>query len=190
MKDSDILALLKDGNEKAFSYLYEKMWQRLFDNAYRRLPDEDVVKGLIQDLFVELWQKRANIEIHTSFASYLNTALKYKIFNYIKSHQIREKYKQKQLLFQPALHNPIEDKLSEHELQVAFNKCLVKIPQKCKTVFLLRLNQGLSYAEIAQTLNISKSTVEKHMIKSFKILRRHLQSYLYSVFAIVFPFFI
>lgn len=190
MKDQDILTLLKNDDEKAFSYLYEKMWQHLFDNAYRRLPDEDVVKGLIQDLFVELWQKRTSVEIHTSFASYLNTALKYKIFNYIKSHQIRENYKKRQLLSQLEVHNPIEEKLSEHELQAAFDKCLGKIPHKCKTVFLLRLNQGLSYAEIAQTLNISQSTVEKHMIKSFKIIRRHLQSYLYSISAIILPFII
>lgn len=190
MKDQEILFLLKDGNEKAFSYLYERMWKSLFDNAYRRLPDEDVVKGLIQDLFVELWQKRTSIEIHTSLASYLNTALKYKIFNYIKSIQIREDYKKKQILFQSSTHNPIEDKLYGNELQLAFDNCLKQIPRKCKTVFLLRLNEGLSYAEIAHTLNISKSTVEKHMIKSFKIVKKHLESHLYFLFAIDFLFFL
>lgn len=52
----------------------------------------------------------------------------------------------------------------------ALTASLAQLPPKTRTIFRLHKFDGLSYAEVASTLNISKSTVEKHMMDALRSL--------------------
>lgn len=72
--------------------------------------------------------------------------------------------------------NPLEETLSleKHEvLQVQ----IAGLSEKCREVFVLHKFTGLKHAQIAKRLNISQSTVEKHIIKALRQCRRALKDY-------------
>lgn len=168
---------LRSGDEKAFSCIYETYWKALFNHAYKRLYDQEMVRELIQDLFTELWEKRENIHIHTSLKAYLYTALKFKVLNHIKAQIVREKYVARIKLSASQSTNQVEEQTNFNELNSALQSVLDKLPPQPRKVFALKRNAGLSYQEIAERLQISSSTVEKHMIKALKIIRENLRDY-------------
>lgn len=177
--EETLLSRLKNDDQNAFAEIYKHYWESLFNHAYRRLNDEELVKELIQDLFVELWQKRHTLDIHTSLGAYLQTAIKYKVFNQLKSNIIQEKYhlfvKQTNIKHD----NNIEENIRYQELNTAFVAALVELPKQPRNVYQLRYHQGLSNSEIADSLQLSVSTVEKHMSKAIKYLKSRLKTFLF-----------
>lgn len=187
MSDIDIFQKLKTGDIKAFEQIYDKYWSKLFDQAHRRLADEEIVKEFIQDLFTELWLNKDKIEIHTSLSSYLQQSLKFKIFNHYKSQQVQERYKEF-VNIQASLHtnnsNQTEEHLNYIDLHQALKKCIEKLPKQARRVYKLKQEDGLTYPEIAALLQISISTVEKHIIKALKIIREELKYFFWLLFFI------
>nr|WKN39215.1 sigma-70 family RNA polymerase sigma factor [Tunicatimonas sp. TK19036] len=174
-----LIRQLKNGNERAFECIYDQYWQALFNQAYKRLPQPEIVKELIQDLFTELWQKREALDVRSSLSGYLHVALRYKIFNYIKAEIVREKYLDS--LLPSSGSRLVEEHIFFHELAAAYEKEIHHLPPQAQRVYVLRHQQSLSYAQIAETLHISVSTVEKHMIKALKIIRENLKEYAVTV---------
>ncbi|UCS91915.1 RNA polymerase sigma-70 factor [Echinicola marina] len=175
-----LLKQIRKGNELAFVEVYDKYWKLLFNSGYKRLRKKEIVEGLVQEVFVEMWVKRESLEIHTSFNSYLYTAMKYKVINQMKSQMVKEKYVAFISSKRPSFGSEVEEKVFYKELDEAYKKEVAELPEKAKKVYVLKNNEGKSYAEIAQKLDISISTVEKHMIKALKILRTNLKNYSFS----------
>lgn len=172
-----VLEQLKQGDSQAFELIYRHYWDRLFNQAYSHLRDENETKELIQDLFVEIWQKRHTIDVHTSLDAYLQTALRFKILNYVKASLVKEKYAASIKHNQFNKHCHVEEDVQYAELHAALRSALQLLPAQPRRVYELRQNQGLSYAEIANSLQISISTVEKHMIKAMRYIRKRLERF-------------
>ena len=176
--DEQLMGLLKAGNRNAFECIYKRYWARLFDAAYRRLKSKEAAEEIVQDLFTYLWCKREAITLNHSFSTYINVALKYKIFNYIRDEAIRRKNIQIAHQFQPVYHNAVSDGIAYDELSGLIEKEINKLPEKCRLVFTLSRNDNFSFKEIAKELNISISTVEKHIGKALKILKTNLKDHI------------
>lgn len=179
-KEQEIALLnrVKTGDKSSFEELYSVFWAQLFNQAYKRIQDEELVKEMIQDLFTELWHNRKSLNIHASVPAYLHSAMKYKIFNHYKSQIVREKYISHSSYLPPAKGEMADERTHYNELNVAFRHCISGLPNQPQKVYLLRFEENMSYAQIAKELHISVSTVEKHMIKALKILRHKLRIYL------------
>ncbi len=178
--EESVLNQFRQGDDRAFEAIYEYYWERLFNQAYSRLRNENDTKELIQDLFTELWQKRDTIQIHTSLDGYLQSALKFKIFNHMKAMLVREKYASsiKQLKF--TMPSQVEEEINYIELNTALQAALQRLPAQPRHVYELRYGRGMSYAEIANLMHISISTVEKHMAKALKSIRKQLKRFIPS----------
>ncbi len=170
--------LLKEGNRKAFECIYRRYWPRLFDAAFRRLQSKEAAEEIVQDLFTYLWFKREAITLDYSFATYINVALKYRVFNYIRNEVSRQKNIQLAQQALPVYENAVSDRIAYDELSVLIEKEINKLPEKCRLVFTLSRNDNFSFKEIAKELNISISTVEKHIGKALKILRTNLKDHI------------
>lgn len=173
--DDQLLKGVVEGNEDAFVALYEKYWKKLYNYGYSKLGKREIVEGFVQEIFIDLWMKRSTIDIHTSVSSYLFTALKYKVLNYHKAHSIREKYVVTQKLKGETKVSEVEEEVLFKDLKSQIHQVIVNFPSQRKKAYELRFNEELSYIEIADTMAISVSTVEKHIIKSLKIIRDRLK---------------
>ena len=186
--EEKLLDLMKHDSEDAFIQIYNRYWQALFNHAYKRLSHRETAQEFIQDLFTELWQKRKTITVHTSLAAFLHQSLKYKILNHVKAEIVREKYVE-HLQHNSAISsssNQVEENILFNELQEALKQEVDHLPPQSKKVYQLKREKGLSYPEISELLDISVSTVEKHMIKALKKIRENLKEHAVSILLLSF----
>lgn len=182
-KDEDQILLKKvsNGNQQAFTHLFRKYWAPLFDAAYKRLQSREQAEELVQEIFMDVWQRRSSLTLTHSFFTYLSSALKYKILNQIRSEGVKSKHLQYLKTHQHTPLHPIEEKVYYDELNLAYEKALDQLPERCRTVFHLRRYEQRSFQEIANLLQISESTAEKHMVKALKLLRADLKDYVVTL---------
>ncbi|WP_316791130.1 RNA polymerase sigma factor [Pedobacter frigoris] len=84
-RDAELLDLIRMGDSAAFREIYEKHWSVLLNMSYKRLDRIEIAEEVVQDIFVNLFLRRAELEVRTSLEAYLKTALKYKIFDVFRS---------------------------------------------------------------------------------------------------------
>jgi len=78
--DEDLLHLLRQGDRDAFNTIYERYWQTMYQSASRMLNLPEQAEDLVQDLFINLWVKRADYDIE-NLPAYLRKAVKSRVFS-------------------------------------------------------------------------------------------------------------
>lgn len=138
------------------------------------MADYDSAEEIVQQVFVNLWKHRHEMEADKSIRSYLYTSVKNRCLNHLRDHK---KHRSHYLDIELELEIPVRDhdRLSEKDLEQQLQQALDKLPEKCREVFMLCRFQDMKYKEVAQQLNISPKTVEAQMSKALKILREELK---------------
>lgn len=81
--DEQILfALLREGDESAFEQIYKLYWTQLFNTAYKRLPEKEKCNDIIQNVFTDLWNRRATLDLDNPSA-YLHTAVRFQVLKQV-----------------------------------------------------------------------------------------------------------
>jgi RNA polymerase sigma-70 factor (ECF subfamily) len=174
--DQQLITLLQAGDEQAFTEIYNRYWQRMFVLASRKLYDLDEAREIVQNIFINLWERRAALDIEGPLPSYLSVCVKYRIINALDKHYTRKKHTS--LLSAPAASNSTEEWLEFEETRERLAKLVADMPEKCRMVFTMSREKGMSHKQIAGELHISVKTVEAHLGKALKTLRAALRSYL------------
>ena len=124
--------------------------------------------------------KRETLLISVSLEAYLFGALRYSIYNLIRSRKIREAYLEHLLRVPGDENNYIEDRLHYEELARALESSVQNLPEKLRKVYLLSRKEHLTYKEIAEQEQIPVDTVEKQMGRALKILRENLKEFAWA----------
>ncbi len=183
------LAQLREGDEDALRHLFNRYYPQLLTAVYRMVPDEETCKDLAQEVFVELWNKRAQLEIRTSVRAYLHRAAVNRTLNYIKS-------RKRMLLEEPndqhqqadLSHIEIDQQADLQNMEDALHRAIEQLPEKCRLVFSLSRFEQLSHREIAEQLGISVKTIENQITKAMKFLRNSLTQHVDLSAIIIFGF--
>lgn len=172
MSDMQLIGLLKADDEAALSMIYRRYWASLFKAAYNTLKDRQACEDIIQELFIKLWDCRAEVEISISLKAYLYASVRYGVYRQIRTGSVKSEIFDDLIerLHTPATHNSIEHK----ELLLQINQVIDTLPEKCREVYKLSREECLSHKEIAMQLNISTKTVENHLTKALRQLRGSL----------------
>lgn len=182
-------AELINENEAVFEQLFKKHFRELHAYAFSLLKDWDVAEEIVQSLFLKLWEKNEWSHIQTSIKSYLYKSVYHDSLNYIRRQKVQLKY---QTSTAYAMKNDTDDaagKLKMSELEQHLSRALGKLPEKCRAIFQLSRFQELKYQEIATQLDISIKTVETHMGKALRILRKEMKEFLPLIALMLFNMF-
>ena len=175
LEDKDLMERLRGGDDLALKLIYKKYWNQLFSSAYKMLQDQQACEDIIQELFINLWNKREQIEIKVSLKAYLYASARYEVYRQIRNGSVREDIFEN---IHERLHTPSEYGNIEHrELLSQINSIVNNLSEKCKVVYKLSRDEQLSHKEIASKLNISPKTVENHLNKALRQLRISLGLY-------------
>lgn len=175
--DLQLVALLKQSNEKALSELYMRYWDKLLVVAANHLDSPQEAEEVLQDIFFSLWQRRETLELKYSLATYLSVAVKYRIIN-LMDKQYRLRHKMEARIPDADLLAPsAETTLLEKELMEQIAGAVKRLPEKCRIVFTMSREQGMSHKQIAAELNISEKTVTNHLTKAIKDIKGDLNIY-------------
>ncbi|SHJ55241.1 RNA polymerase sigma-70 factor, ECF subfamily [Tangfeifania diversioriginum] len=169
-----IFKRLQNGDEKAFSELFDQYYSALCLFANKYLCDMDLSRSLVQQVFIDLWTKREKITVTSSVKSYLYTTVKNRCIDVFRKTKATTEISES---VENLNQIPFRDLIEEAELNDRINASINQLPEKCREIFLLCRFEGLKYSEIAEKLGISIKTVEMQMGIALKKLRDSLSDY-------------
>lgn len=182
--DTQLWEQIRAGNSACFDVLYHRLIVELTNQAYRILKDTALTKDTIQDVFLKLYIKRNELPANMNVGAYLHTTVKHKSLNLLRDQLTREKHHAVILeLTKDQEYDQRANFYEYTELKRKVNGSIDKLPEKCREVFVLNYYERLPYKAIAEQLDISVKTVEKHISKAFRILRQELGSEHYLMLA-------
>src|SRR5690606_30353406 len=156
----------------AYAQLYRYCWKDLYAHAARRILDPQDVEDILQELFVQFWEKRHTIDIQMNLPAYLKGTLKYKIIDFFNSNKAKDKLLDhwSKHVFSYVQQHPSHletylelEKMLEEELQV--------MPQNMRQILLLKW-EHLSIREIATQMGLSEQTVKNNLTEASKRLKK------------------
>ena len=166
---------LINGDEAAYKHLYKLYYSELFIYLNNICGSAEVSKDLSQQVFIKIWKKRDSLAIDYSLKKYI-FKIGYNLFIDLQKKRKKD-FKLLEQLKLEALHEIIDVSDDNLDKKISFILSEVnKLPTQCKKVFLLAKKDGLKYREISEELNISIKTVERHMTKALRRLRKSLKS--------------
>lgn len=168
---------MKNSFEEDYRMLFRRYYAGLSFYA-SRLVGEDDAEDIVQDVFMEIWKRKDDIELGEQAQSLLYRSVYARAINLINHRAVVEKYnaeeaellKKKMEYYEPD-RSEVLKRIENRELRVEIYKAINALPDKCREVFKLSYLYDMKNKEIADALNISARTVEAHMYKALKILR-------------------
>ncbi|MCX6303464.1 MAG: RNA polymerase sigma-70 factor [Bacteroidetes bacterium] len=149
------------------------------------VKDEGAAKEIVQDAFVNLWEKRDVIDLSKPVKSYLSATVRNRCLNYLRDHK---KFSHDLLALENLSNEPMfgqHDKLVESDITSQIALAIEELPEKCREIFRLSRYKNMKYQQIAFHLGISVKTVETQMSKALQHMRIRLAEYLPLLFFIL-----
>jgi len=178
-KDADLISWnkIRAGDANEFSLLFKRYYAALYRFAGRFVKDEGTAENIVQNVFVNLWIEREKRDIQTSLKAYLYQMVQNQSLNLLKREQKIFSFEENDAGHHEMTPSP-EEHAAEKELQLAFQHALDKLPLRCRQIYLMKRYENMTYAEIAQILNISVNTVKTQMKRALKSLLKKLSPFL------------
>ncbi|NYI50777.1 RNA polymerase sigma-70 factor [Macellibacteroides fermentans] len=181
-----IVDLLKQGDEKAYKYLYDEHYVLLCKMANEFVRDVFMAENIVGDTLFHVWEIRETLEINISIRSYLVRAVRNRCINYlnIKREQWEEGFTTIEENGDSIMHpNLFSDayplaSLLEKELEEEIRQAINRLPDECRAVFIKSRFEEKTYECIARELGISVNTVKYHMKMALSRLNADLSKYL------------
>ncbi|UXP31370.1 RNA polymerase sigma-70 factor [Reichenbachiella agarivorans] len=188
ISEEDILGRIASDDQGAFEQIFRLYYKDLSRYCLKYVRDEHVAEELVQEVFINIWDRRYSLKINTSVKAYLFTAVRNRSFNYIKLQIPKEQRKvdvDGMVDLSGSLSENREEELEFEELQVYVQNAIDSLPPKCQLIFNLSRNAGMSYKEIAEELDLSVKTVENQVGLALKKLRVQLHPIWDKVFVMI-----
>ncbi|MEN5234099.1 RNA polymerase sigma factor [Sphingobacterium faecium] len=169
------LSRFKNGDPRAFTFFFDTYWEELYILAYRHLQDEAISKDIVQEVFIQIWEKRHLIkEDYESLKPYFLKSIKNKILNHYATEKVRENHMEKMLYRMDKFTFLNDHTTAQYQgLENIVDLAVSRLPKTMQEVYLLR-NDNYSIQQIAQKLSIAEQTVKNHLSEAKKILKHDL----------------
>jgi len=173
---------MRAGDERAFEALFHAHYAPLcrFLREYLRSPA--VIEELVQDLFLRLWRDRARLPVRGSVRAYLYVSARNSALNHLRHERFVRRLQSRwaagdrEPSLEPGARTP-EGEAAAHELAGAIRSAIQSLPERARLAATLRWEHQLSYAEIAEIMEISVKGVENQLGRIMKALRPALEPF-------------
>jgi len=175
-----IWARFKDGDNDALSLLYSEFAHELYSYGLKVVDDEHLVKDCIQEVFIQLINKRKSLVVTSKLHVYLFKSLRNKIIEELRS----KKRKQDiinlidgdDLLFEKNAEQKIIDNEKDRSISSRIEYLLAQLPSRQKEIIYLKYTEGLDYNDIAELLQIDKASARTLLYRTLKTIREQLSN--------------
>ncbi len=178
-EDRILVARARKGDEKAFRELLGKYKRSVFSICLRMARRKEDAEDLAQDVFVKVFSMLERYDPKYAFSSWLFKITSNLCIDFIRKRKVElisidEPVKIESGEFARQFQSPGEnpEKISMHSESAGFLiKAVEKLPPHYKIIILLRHQEGLSYDEIAATLDVPLGTVKARIHRAREMLR-------------------
>jgi RNA polymerase sigma factor (sigma-70 family) len=184
--DAELWQAFRSGDEDAFDYIFEKYVRVLYNYGHKFTRAAEVIEDCVQDLFIELWEKRTVVGPTDSIKYYLFKSLRLKIIRrlgreqkYTGADHAAETH-EFTISFSYEFHLITDqaDQEQRQELVAALNA----LSNRQKEAIQLKYYDNLSYPEIASVMAISVDSVYKLISAALATLRKHVRQIHFLIF--------
>lgn len=160
-------------DQDAFAAVYHRYWKVLYLRARNMLSDGDLAQDIVQEVFISLWHRRQEVEI-THLKAYLFQAVRFQELKALRNLKSDTNFYERLAHISKDLlqHEPMAFK----ELDSVLQRVLATFPEDQRTIFSMSRDEGLTYREIADRMEISVKTVEKKISQALRAIRKGMDS--------------
>ena len=156
-----LLSLLKKGDEKAFTHIYNEYWDKLYFLAHKHLKSRVAAEEVVQNVFLILWNRKAHLSIE-SLQVYLAAMTRYAVYKYIA--------KERKEAATALIHSKADDFSLNMEEEID-NKLLLEIigrlcnalPEKCRLVFIYNKLLDQPLAKVAAQFALNHTSANRKL---------------------------
>lgn len=173
MEENELILLLKQSNQEAFTTLYKKYWKQVYNFSRLYLTSQSVAEEVVQEVFIKVWESRDFMREGDNFKGLLFIITRNLIFNMHRKNLNEDFYKMTVL---SAMENSydIEEEIDAKNLGEYIDLLIADLPPRRREIFNLSRKENKSYKEISQLLDVSEKTVENQIGEALKFLRKNL----------------
>ena len=172
--DKEYVECLKKDDFIAFDALFHKYSRSLYAFALSITRDSFASEEITQLVFLKVWEKRAQINEHLSFKSFLFSVAYNETISWLRMEKSQKRRITEFVNFARSETNETEQTVEFRSIDEIAHQLIQEMPEKRKEIFKLSREQGFSNKEIANKLGISIKTVENQITSSLKYLREKL----------------
>jgi len=175
--DSDkyLVLDLRSGSERAFEVLYNKYSKKVYYFAFGYLKNKDDAEGIVQEVFVKIWNKRLDLNEEKSFSSFLLTIAKNRILDIFKKRTHEINYKRHLSNCYELVEERTKNDIIFSDLEERLSDVVNSLPKKRRIIYKLSRYKGLSNKDIAKRLELSEKTIENQMTLALSHIKQKFQ---------------
>lgn len=186
LHEKDVILLAQKGNIPAFETLVRKYDRQILRLAYQMLNHVQDAEDVYQEIFLLVFRKLHRFQFRSEFSTWLYRVAVNACINYRKKKsRSRELFRhaeydgemrERQKTYVDGGQTP-EDQMLNRELAVKISRAVGTLPDRQKSVFLLRHYHGKKLQEIAQILGCSEGTVKNSLFRATRKMQQQLKKY-------------
>jgi len=177
---SSLLERIRRGDRRAFVTIVETYQQKVFVMAFSILRNKEDALDAVQETFLRLYQKSDMYRPGRNFQAWLLQIAKNISIDYYRKHQRKRREWETSVPIDD-IPVAVEDRSldsSDSDLRAAFSRCVEKLAERQKMVFVMRHYNELQFNEISDAMRISVGTAKSLHFKAVRNLQRWLTPYL------------
>lgn len=179
---------LRKGDQEAFRSFFETFYPKLMALACR-FVETQIARDLVQDVFLSYWEQRLTVQIE-NLQAYLYKSLKNKCLDYLRHQEVVKEYEARIQIAEARIDymnntvdsNDVFTGVSSRNIFDLIEQSVKKLPPKCEQAFRLCYFHDIPQKEVAETMNLSVRTVERHVRRAVLFLRSDLDKILMFIF--------
>jgi len=172
--EEELFSHVKAGDKNAFEQLYRNHSGGIYCNLRRLTRNDELAKELLQDVFLKVWEKKADLNPDKPFHFYLFRIARNSVIDFYRKVK-RDKHMLQNLpmLTSEITHQPIESIITGADEEMVLKAMETLSPQR-KKIFILCKLEGKSYEEVSKLLGITTSTIGDHIVKGTKYIKKQI----------------
>lgn len=188
-QDKRLLQLIAGGNEPAFKTLFEKYRGKLYTYLKGITKSAEASEEIVMDVFLKIWVGRKTVTDIQHFDQFLFRIAHNKAIDFLRAlHRDQTLFNLVWEEIELAGTQTADGALKEKESQGILRSAIDRLSPKRRLVYELSRENALSHDQIAAYLNLSKSTVNNHLVESLRFIKHYLNGHLEACFILFFLF--
>jgi RNA polymerase sigma factor (sigma-70 family) len=178
VNDDLLLQNLKSRDTKSYETMFNRFEKFLLFEAYRLLGNMDEAKDVVQDFFIDFFEKERYNTIRSNLKGYLYMSIRYNCMLILKRQKSKDKSLKEYCSIQeePMVYLENEEVTAFEALDTRVSEIMKFMPAQAGRAFQLYVIDGMKRKEVANIMGLSDNTVKTHLATAIKTLRKKLLS--------------
>lgn len=176
--DGLLIRSWQQGNEQSFEQLFYRYLSPVLKYINGILFDRAIAEEIVMDVMMAVWRRKEHIDWRIPIRHLLMRSARNRLIDYLRR---KERVPEVPLSdgsshnFSFSVINDVDESIFSKEMEEMYQRRLRALAPKRQKVFRMSREFDMSYSEIAETMSLSRNTVENHIVLALKEFRRHFK---------------